>query len=174
MRTCIEQNVGISENLLPQPHRLSGNTGLDGCSLDVTYTHQGPWCSGLQTRAAELTGITMLTGSLTCKGKSQNFTSIYNWMSQFLTRNHSLLSVHINIYIPPTSTTTLENPSTTSNSVLWRLEEIVLVGGGREAQWGGSKYTYGWFMLMYGRNQHSIVIPSIKKKEKEEEEIVFV
>ena len=40
MRTCIEQNIRISENLLPQPHHLSGNTGLDGCSLDGTYTHQ--------------------------------------------------------------------------------------------------------------------------------------
>ena len=31
------------------------------------------------------------------------------------------------------------------------------LGGGREVQEGGDMYTYGWFMLMYGRNQHNIV-----------------
>ena len=36
-------------------------------------------------------------------------------------------------------------------------------GGGRGGRWeGGSRgqgrtYTYGWIMLMYGRNQHNIV-----------------
>ena len=30
-------------------------------------------------------------------------------------------------------------------------------GGGREIQEGGDLYTYGWFMLIYGRNQHNIV-----------------
>ena len=31
------------------------------------------------------------------------------------------------------------------------------VGGGREVQEVGAMYTYGWFMLMYGRNQHNTV-----------------
>ena len=33
------------------------------------------------------------------------------------------------------------------------------VGGGREVQKRGEHmYTYGWFMFIYGRNQHNIVI----------------
>ena len=31
------------------------------------------------------------------------------------------------------------------------------VGGGREVLEEGGVYTYGWFMLMYGRNQHNTV-----------------
>ena len=31
------------------------------------------------------------------------------------------------------------------------------VGGGREVQKGGDICTYGWLMLVYGRNQHDIV-----------------
>jgi len=35
----------------------------------------------------------------------------------------------------------------------------------REAQEGGDLYSYGWFALLYGRNQHNIVkqFPPIKK-----------
>ena len=37
------------------------------------------------------------------------------------------------------------------------LEEWDGVGGGREVRGvGGHTYTYGWFMLMYGRSQHNI------------------
>jgi len=31
-------------------------------------------------------------------------------------------------------------------------------GGGRGVQDGGHMYTHGWFMSMYGKNHHSIVI----------------
>ena len=31
------------------------------------------------------------------------------------------------------------------------------VGGGREAQEEEDMYTYGWFLLMNGRNQNSII-----------------
>ena len=31
------------------------------------------------------------------------------------------------------------------------------VGGGRKVQEGGDMYTYGWFMLMFGGNQHNSV-----------------
>ena len=31
------------------------------------------------------------------------------------------------------------------------------VGGGKEVQDGGDTYICGWFMLIYGRNQHNIV-----------------
>ena len=31
------------------------------------------------------------------------------------------------------------------------------VGSGREAEEEGNMYTYDWFMLRYGRGQHSIV-----------------
>ena len=35
---------------------------------------------------------------------------------------------------------------------------VVSVGGGREDPEGGDHmYTYGWFTLMCGRNQHNIV-----------------
>ena len=37
------------------------------------------------------------------------------------------------------------------------LEGWVGVGGDREIQDGGNIYTYGRFMLMYGRNQDNIV-----------------
>ena len=30
-------------------------------------------------------------------------------------------------------------------------------GGGRGIQDGGHMYTHGWFMLVYGNNQHNIV-----------------
>ena len=30
-------------------------------------------------------------------------------------------------------------------------------GGGRGLQDGGHMYTHGWFMLMYGKNQHNTV-----------------
>ena len=36
------------------------------------------------------------------------------------------------------------------------LEEWDGVEAGREVQ-EGNMYTYGWLMLMYGRNQHNIV-----------------
>jgi len=31
-------------------------------------------------------------------------------------------------------------------------------GGGRGAQDGGHMYTHGWFMSVYGKNHHNIVI----------------
>lgn len=155
----------MSENLLSQPQCLSGDTDLDGRSLDGPYIHQSPWCSGLQTRAAELTGITVLTGSPACEGKSQNFTSVCNWMSQFLTFILSLCT-H-NIYISTPSPATLENPSTASNSVLQRLEEIVLVGGGREAQQGvDCVYIRCIHVDVWQRPTQYRNYPSVKKKEK--------
>ena len=40
------------------------------------------------------------------------------------------------------------------------------VGDGRELQEGGDMYACGWFLLMYGRNQHNTVenYPSVKNK----------
>ena len=38
-------------------------------------------------------------------------------------------------------------------------------GGGREGQDGEHMYTHGWFMSMYGKNHHNIVISlQLKKK----------
>ena len=41
-------------------------------------------------------------------------------------------------------------------------------GGGREGQGGEHTYTHGWFMWMYGKNHHNIVISlQLKFKNKE-------
>ena len=64
-----------------------------------------------------------LLGLQLAEAKSWNLISVYSWMSQFLIINLSLY-ININTYLLPA---TLENPNTTSNSVLWRLEEIVFV-----------------------------------------------
>ena len=37
------------------------------------------------------------------------------------------------------------------------LEEWDGVGDGREVQEGGDMSTFGWFVLMYDRNQHNII-----------------
>ena len=38
------------------------------------------------------------------------------------------------------------------------------VGGGREVQGGEHMYIHGWFMWMYGKNHHNIVISLQLKK----------
>ena len=42
----------------------------------------------------------------------------------------------------------------TETGALWQHSGVGCGGGGWEAQKEG--YTYDWFMLMYGRNQHDI------------------
>ena len=46
----------------------------------------------------------------------------------------------------------------TQTRTLWQPAGWDRVGGENEVQEGGNMYTYGWFMLMYGRNQYNVVI----------------
>ena len=45
-----------------------------------------------------------------------------------------------------------------SELMSWDVEGWDGEGGGREGQDGKHMYTHGWFMSMYGKNHHNIVI----------------
>ena len=72
------------------------------------------------------------------------------------------LETYILPYVKQIAIESWLNDAGNSNPVLFdNLEEVDGVGGGREVQDGGDIclyiYTYCWFMLLYGRNQHNIV-----------------